>query len=117
MVIVDQKLKNRSRKMSQVQSDGEDDVVETVIGPDDDETAETEADFRQPRGSDRVPEDRPIITGAVGAEPDERDPGQICRLGSLGGPNRNGPEMGCRFRKLRDRTNHHREPGHSQGSW
>ena len=50
--------------MSQVQSEEEDGVVETEIGSDNDKTAETEVDLRPPRGSDRVPEDRPIITGA-----------------------------------------------------
>ena len=32
--------------MSREQSDGEDSVVETEVGPVDDETAETEVDFR-----------------------------------------------------------------------
>ena len=48
------------------------------------QTVETEVDFRPPRGSDRVLEDRSIITGAIGAEADERDPGWTRRLGSLG---------------------------------
>ena len=65
--------------MSREQSDGEDSVVETEVGPVDDETAETEVDFRLSRGSDpgpdQMPKDTPIVTG-VGAEADMLDPGQ-----------------------------------------
>ena len=68
-----------------MQSDGDDSVVETEVGLVDDETAETEVEFRLTRGSDGVPEDRPIITGAVRVYEDKRDPGQIRRLGSLCG--------------------------------
>ena len=94
MVVVGQKLKNRSQKMSQVQSGGEDGMVDTEVGPVDDETAETEVDFRPSRGSDRVPEDRPIITGAVAAEADERDPGRTRLLRSLGGAKPKRPRDG-----------------------
>ena len=61
MVVVDLKVKNRSRKMSREQSEQEDGVVETEVGPVDDETAETEVDFRPPRGTNRMPDDSPII--------------------------------------------------------
>ena len=75
--------------MSREQSDGEESVVETEVGPVDDETAETEVDFHLPRGSDtgpdQMPKDMPIVTGAVRAEADTRDPGQTCRLRPLSG--------------------------------
>ena len=60
-------------------------MVETEVGPVDDETAETEVDFRPPRGTNQMLDDRPIITGAAGAEADKRDLGQTSRFGSLGG--------------------------------
>ena len=85
VVVVDLKVKNKSRKMSQEQSEEEDGVVETEVGPVDDETAETEVEFRPPRGTSRMPDDRSIITGTVGAEADKRDPGQTNRFGPLGG--------------------------------
>ena len=85
MVVVDLKVKNKSRKMSWEQSEEEGGVVETEVGPVDDETAETEVDFRPPRGTSWMPDDRPIITGAVGAEADNCDPGQTNRFGPLGG--------------------------------
>ena len=93
--------------MRREQSDGEDGVVETDVGPVDDETAETEVDFRLPRGYDRMPEDRPIIKGAVGAQMDKRDPGQTSRFGSLGG---------AKPKRPRDHTACRREPGHSRRS-
>ena len=66
--------------MSRVQSDGEDSMVETEVGPVDDGTVETEVNFRLPRGSDPglkgVKKDMPIVTGAVGDTP-----GQPRRLG------------------------------------
>ena len=69
--------------MSREQSDGE---VETEVGPVDDETAETEVNFRLPResdpGPDQRPKDMPIVMGAVGAEVDTHDPGQTRRLGA-----------------------------------
>ena len=50
------------------------------MAPVDDGIAETEVNFRLPRGSDpgldRVPKDIPIITGAVGAEVFTSDLGQ-----------------------------------------
>ena len=68
------------------QSDREDNLVGTEVVPVDDETAETEVEFRQPCGSepgpDQMPKDIPVVTGAIGAETDMRDPGQTCRLGS-----------------------------------
>ena len=60
-------------------------MVDTEVGPVDDETAETKVDFSPPRGTSRMPDDRPIITGAIGAEADKRDPGLTSRFGSLGG--------------------------------
>ena len=75
--------------MSREQSNAEDSVVGTEVVLVDDETAETEVEFCQPRGSDpgpdRMPEDIPVVTGAVGAEVDMRDPGQTGRLGPLSG--------------------------------
>ena len=66
--------------MNREQSDGEDSVVETEVDPVDDETAETDVNFRPPRGSDlgpdQMPKDIPIITVAVGAEEEKRDLGQ-----------------------------------------
>ena len=61
MVVVDQKFEEQKSEdePGAVRRDG---VVETEVGPVDDGTAETEVDFRPPRGSNRVPEDRPIIT-------------------------------------------------------
>ena len=86
--------------MSREQSDGDDSVVETEGGPVDDGTAETEVNFRLPRGSDPgpegVPKDIPFITGAFGAEADTPDPGEPRRLGPLAGRNRNGPRLTCR---------------------
>ena len=102
--------------MSQKQSQEEDGVVETKVGPVDDETAETEVDFRPSCGTNRMPDDRPIITGAVGVEADKRDPRQTNRFGPLDGSNRNGPGLSCRFRELRDHAGCHREPGDSRKS-
>ena len=76
--------------MSREQSDEEDSMVETEVVPVDDETTETEVEFRRPRGSDPgpdwMPKYIPVITGAVGAEADTHDPGQTRRrLGPLSG--------------------------------
>ena len=64
-------------------------MVGTGDGPVDDGTAETEVNFRLPRGSDpgpdRVPKHIPIVTGAVGAETVTPDPAQTRRLGPMGG--------------------------------
>ena len=57
----------------------------TEVGPVGDENVETEVEFRPPRETNRMSEERPIITGVVGTETDERDPGQTNRFGSLGG--------------------------------
>ena len=59
-------------------------MVETEVGLIDDETAETEVDFRPPRGTNQMPDDRPIITRAIGAEAGKRDPGQTKRFRPLG---------------------------------
>ena len=50
-----------------------------------DETAGTEVEFRPSRGTNRLPDDLPIIMGAVGAEVDKGDPGQTNRFGPPGG--------------------------------
>ena len=59
-------------------------MVETEVVPVDYETAETEVEFRLPRGSDpgadRMPKDIPVVTGAIGAELDMRDLGLTRRL-------------------------------------
>ena len=81
MVVVDQKVRNKSRKMSREQSEEEDVVVGTEVGLASDGNGETEVKFRPPRGTNRMPEERPIITGVDGAETDERDPGQTNRFG------------------------------------
>ena len=64
-------------------------VVETEVGPVNEETAETEVDFRLPRGADmetnQLPKDIPIVPGAVGPEVFTPDPGQQRRLGPLSG--------------------------------
>ena len=46
MVVLDLEAKNRSWKMSREQSKEKDGVVETEVRPVDDDTAETEVDFR-----------------------------------------------------------------------
>ena len=56
-------------------------MVGTEVGPGSDEIVETEVEFCPPRATNRMPEERPIITGAVGAEADERDLGQTTRFG------------------------------------
>ena len=76
MVMVDLKVKNKSRKMSREHSEEEDGAVRTEVLVND-ETTETEVDFRPPRETNLIPDDRPIITGAVRAEVDKRDPRQI----------------------------------------
>ena len=58
--------------MSGEQSDWEDSLVGTEVVPVDEETAETEVEFRRPRGSepgpDRMPKDIPVVTRAAGVE-------------------------------------------------
>ena len=65
MVVVDQKLKKRSKKMSREQSDGENSIAGTEVVPVEDETEETEVEFCLPRGTgpgpDRIPKDVPIV--------------------------------------------------------
>ena len=48
-------------EMNREQSEEEDVVVRTEVLAGD-ETAETEVEFRPPRGTNRMPDDRPIIT-------------------------------------------------------
>ena len=57
----------------------------TEVGPVGNENVDTEVEFRLPRGTNRMSEERPIITGVVGAETDERDPGQTNQFGSFDG--------------------------------
>ena len=64
MVVRDLNVKNRSRQMSREQSEEKDDVVRTEVRAGD-ETAETKVEFRPPRGTNLMPDDRPIITGAM----------------------------------------------------
>ena len=64
-----------SWKMRQEQSEEEDGVVRTEVLAEG-EAAETDVEFCQLRGTNRMPDDRPIITGAIGAEADKCDPGQ-----------------------------------------
>ena len=85
MIIVDVKVRNKSRTMSREQSEEEDGVVGTEVGPESNENVETEVEFRPPRGTNRMPDERPIITGAVGEEAGEHDPGQTNLFGCLGG--------------------------------
>ena len=65
----------------------------TEVGPVGNENVETEVEFRQPRGTNRMSKERPIITGVIAAETDERDPGQTHRFGSLGGAKPKRPEF------------------------
>ena len=66
MVVVDQKLNNRSKKMSREQSDGEDSMAETEVVPVDDKAGETEVELCLPRGAgpglDQIPKDVPVVT-------------------------------------------------------
>ena len=102
--------------MSQEQSDGENGVVETEVGPVDDETAETEMDFRPPRGSDWMPG-----IGQSSREPSERRRTSVIQdrhadSGPWAEPNQNDPGMSCQFRKLRDHAGCCREPGQPEES-
>ena len=45
---------------------------ETEVGPASNGNGDTEVEFRPPRGTNRMPEERLIIMGAVGEEADER---------------------------------------------
>ena len=97
------------------QSEKEDGVVRVNILAGD-ETAETEVEFRPPRGTNRMPDNRPIITG-----PSQRRRTSVIRdrqtvSGPRVGLNRNGQSLSCRFRKLRDHTGYHREGENSQKS-
>ena len=80
VIVRELQVKNRSRKMNREQSEEEDGVVRTEVLAGD-ETAETEMEFRLPRGTNQVPDDRTIITGAVGAEANRCDTGQKNRFG------------------------------------
>ena len=72
-------------------------MVETEVVLVDDETAEIEVEFRLPRGSDpgtdRMPKDIPVVTGAVGTEADTHDLEQTRRLGPLSGAKRKRPRF------------------------
>ena len=90
--------------MSREQSGEEDGVVETEDGQVDNGTAETEVNFRLPRGSDPgpklVPKDIPIVPGAVGTEADTPDPRQPRRHRPLGGAK---PKR-CTYELLTEKT-------------
>ena len=51
MVVVDLKVRNKNRKMSREQSEEEDGVVGTEVGPASDGNRETDVEFRPPRGT------------------------------------------------------------------
>ena len=95
VVVVDQKFEKQKTEDEPGAGDGEDSMVGTEVVQVD---VETEVEFRQPRGSDpgldRMPEDIPAITGAVGAEADTRGPGQTRRLGPLSGAKPKRPRFG-----------------------
>ena len=67
VVVVDLKVRSKSRKMSRERSEEEDGVVGTEVGPMSNENVETEVDYRPLRGTNQMLDDRPIIMGAVGA--------------------------------------------------
>ena len=62
--------------MSREQPGEEDGAMGIEVGLVGDENVETEVEFRPPRGTNRMSEGRPIITGVVGTETDERDLGR-----------------------------------------
>ena len=69
-----------------------------------------------PRGTNQMPDERPIIMGAIGAEADERDPGQTNRFGSLGGAKLKWLKFELPIPQTSDHVGCHREPGDSQKS-
>ena len=77
MVLEDQRLRKKSKKMSREQSDGEIGTAGTAGVPVEEES---EVEFRLSRGTgpgiNGIPKDVPIVTRAAGAEADMRDPGQ-----------------------------------------
>ena len=89
VVVVDQKLKKRSKNMSGEQSDGEGSTAETEVVPGGEDTRESEVELRLPYGAgltpDRIPKDIPAAMGTTRADTDTRDPGQTRRLEAMGG--------------------------------
>ena len=92
--------------MSREQSDGEDSVGENGTDRFVDATAEMEVELRLPLEVDTEPDrmcrDGPIFLGAVNL--DAVDPGQEKqrRFEPPNGPNRSGPDTGCRYPALRN---------------
>ena len=62
---------NKNQKMSGEQPKEEDGAKETEVGPVGEENMETKVEFRPSRGTNRMSEERPIITGVVGAKTDK----------------------------------------------
>ena len=102
MVGVDLKVKNKGQKMSREQSEEEVDVVETEVGPVDDETVKLRWIFVRLVGLTGC-----RMIGQSSREPLEQRRTSVIRdrqsdSGPSAGPNRNGPGLSCRFRELRD---------------
>ena len=87
--------------MNREQSDGEHSVVGTEVGPVSDEIAETGVEFCLLRGADtepnRIPKD---ISSAWKSSYLSWD--SNTDSGPWVGPNRNGPDVSCRYNELRD---------------
>ena len=112
MVVEDQKLKKRSKKMSGEQSDREDSTVETEVVPGGENTGESEVELRLPHGiglkPDRIPKDIP----AAGADTDTHDLGQIRRLKAMGGAKSKWPRFDLSVRETPG--SHRLPPGRDQ---
>ena len=100
--------------MNQEESEEEDGVVRTEVLVGD----KTEVEFHPPRGTNRMPDDRSITTGAVRAEADKRDPGQTNRFGPPGGAKPKRPRFELPFpafemptRRIQDPVDSHRVLG------
>ena len=101
MVVVDQKLKKRSKKMNREQSDGENSMRETEVVPGGEDTGESEVELHLPHEAglkpDRIPKDIPsdipAAMGTAGADTDMHDPGQMRRFEAVGGSNSKQPRF------------------------
>ena len=76
MVVVDQKLKKRSKKMNREQSDGEDSPRETEVVPGGEDNGELRLPHEAGLKPNRIPKDIPAAMGTAGADMDMSDPGQ-----------------------------------------